>query len=132
MEIITIVENARVPVTVMHVYGNIDSNTYQIFQAKAEELISKGARYILVDMENVPFISSAGLRAIHNIFNQLRAIHKDADDEALRKSMSAGSYKSPYIKVTNLSTEVKEVFMIGGFDTYIAVHSDRTTAIASF
>jgi anti-anti-sigma factor len=132
MEIIVTTENANVPVTILHVYGNIDSATNQAFQARAEEVISKGARHILIDMENAPFISSAGLRAIHNIFNQLRTIHKDADDDSLRKRMSEGGYKSPYIKVTNLSAEAKDVFSMGGFDIYIEVYSDRTKAIASF
>ena len=34
---------ARVPVTVLHVKGNIDSTTYQAFQAEAEKLIADGA-----------------------------------------------------------------------------------------
>ena len=36
MEIQVHNENGRVPVTVMHVHGNIDSSTYQAFEAKAE------------------------------------------------------------------------------------------------
>jgi anti-anti-sigma factor len=132
MDIKVSTENGRVPVTIMHVHGNIDSATYQAFQTQAEELVSNGAHHILIDLANAPFISSAGLRAIHNIFNQLRAIHKDADDDTLRKSMSAGSYKSPYLKVANLSAEAKEVFELGGFDTYIEVHDDISKAITSY
>lgn len=129
MEITTTTQNA---VTVMHVNGNIDSSTHQSFQLKAEELIANGARHLLVDMSAAPFISSAGLRALHNIFNQLRAIHKDADDDSLRKSMSAGAYKSPYLKVCCLSNESREVFELGGFDTYIEVYNNLETAVSSF
>ncbi len=129
MEITTTTQNK---VTIMHVNGNIDSSTHQAFQSKAEEFIANGARYLLVDMTNAPFISSAGLRALHNIFNQLRAIHKDADDDALRKSMSAGAYKSPYLKVCCLSNASREVFELGGFDTYIEVYNNLETAISSF
>jgi anti-anti-sigma factor len=132
MEITTTTETARVPVTIAHVNGNIDSTTFQDFQSKIEVLISKGAGRILVDLSNAPYISSAGLRALHNIFNQLRSLHKDADDEMLRKSMSSGSYKSPYLKVTNLSPEAAEVFELGGFDTYIEVYDDLKKALKSF
>jgi anti-anti-sigma factor len=132
MEITTTTETARVPVTIVHVNGNIDSTTFQNFQSKIEELISNGASHILVDLSNAPYISSAGLRAIHNIFNQLRSLHKDADDETLRKNMSIGYYKSPYLKVTNLSTEAAEVFELGGFDTYIEVYNDMDKALNSF
>jgi len=132
MEITTSTENVRFPITIVHVNGDIDSATYQAFQAKLEEFIAAGARHILVDLSQSPYISSAGLRALHNIFNQLRALHKDADDEALRKSMSAGSYRSPYLKLVNLSAQAAEVFELGGFDTYIQVFSDMNKAVNSF
>lgn len=132
MEITTTTHNAHVPVSVLHVNGKIDSSTYMVFQEYAEKLIAGGANYLLIDLSNAPFISSAGLRAIHNIFNQLRAIHKDADDDTLRKSMSAGTYKSPYLKVCNLSTEVRDVFELGGFDTYIETYASVEQAISSF
>lgn len=131
-EIITSTEQARVPVTIMFVYGNLDTTTYQSFQSKAEELIREGAKYILVDLENVPYMSSAGLRALHAIFNQLRTVHKDANDETLRQQMSAGAYKSPYLKLCNAAEPLKEVFETGGFDTYIQIFSDRNKALKSF
>jgi anti-anti-sigma factor len=132
MEIKISAGNARVPITVMHIKGNVDSATHQAFQAKADELIEGGARYVLVDLTETPFISSAGLRVLHNIFNQLRTIHKDLNDDELRRKMSAGGYKSPYLKVTNLSSQVKDAFVISGFDTYIEVHDDVKKALASF
>ena len=66
-------EKGRVPVTVMHVDGNIDSMTYEAFLAKAEELMKAGTRYLLIDLEHVPLVSSAGLRAFNNVFSRLRA-----------------------------------------------------------
>ena len=63
MEIKASTENGRVPVTILHVDGNIDSATHDIFKAKADEVIRDGARYILVDLSHVPFVSSAGLRS---------------------------------------------------------------------
>ena len=106
MEIKVAKENARVPLEIMHISGKIDSLTYQVFQAKAEEMIDNGTRYILVDLSDVEFISSAGLRALHNIFNKLRSLHQDVNDDELRNKMTAGKYKSPYIKVSNPSSQV--------------------------
>ncbi len=132
MEITVTEENARVSVTVLHVTGNIDSLTHQTFQAKADELIDNGAGYILVDLADVEFISSAGLRALHNIFNKLRALHQDVNDDELRIKMSDGQYKSPFIKTTNPSSQIKEIFGVSGFDTYIEAFDDRNKAIESF
>lgn len=132
MEITVTEEKARVTVTVMHITGNIDSLTHQEFQAKAEELIDKGSRHILVDLTKTEFVSSAGLRALHNIFNKLRSMHQDVDDDELRKKMSAGEYKSPFVKITNPSDQIKEIFGISGFDTYIEAFDDAGKAITSF
>jgi anti-sigma B factor antagonist len=131
MEITVNTENARVPVHVMHIQGNIDSATYQDFQAKADELIAGGASHLLIDFMDVPFISSAGLRTLHSIFNKLRALNKVNDDE-IGKKMGAAESKSPYLKVCNLSSQVMEVFQLSGFETHIEIHKDTNAAIASF
>lgn len=134
MEIKVSTENGRVPVTVVHVDGNIDAGTADIFKAKADELIKGGARHMLVDLSHVPFVSSAGLRALHGIFNTLRSLNPEANlsDDAVKKGISAGTYKSPHLKLLNLTKETKSVFELSGFDMYIETYTDMKTAIASF
>jgi len=134
MEIKVSAENARVPVTVMHVDGNIDASTYQIFQSKADELIKSGARYLLVDLSHASYVSSAGFRALHQLFNQLRSLNPDSNlsEEQMKKGISAGTYKSPHLKLLNLSKETKTTFEMSGFDMFIETYDDRKKAIASF
>lgn len=134
MEIKVSTESGRVPVTVLHVDGNIDSSTYEQFQSTAKKLIEEGARYLLVDLSHAPFVSSAGLRALHALFNELRSRNPNADlsDEQMKKGISAGTYKSPHLKLLNLSPETKTAFETSGFDMYIDTFTDRNTAIASF
>jgi anti-anti-sigma factor len=132
MEIKVTTENARHPISIMHVSGKIDSATHQAFQSRAEELIDNGARYIVVELADTEFVSSAGLRALHNIFNKLRSLHQDVNDDELRKKMSTGDYKSPFVKVANSSAQIREVFELSGFDTYIESYDDLGKAIASF
>ena len=134
MEIKVSTENGRVPVTVLHVDGNIDSSTYQQFQSTARKLIDEGARYILVDLSHAPFVSSAGLRALHTLFNELRSRNPEANlsDEQIKWGISAGTYKSPHLKLLNLSPETKTALETSGFDMYIDTFTDRNAAIASF
>lgn len=134
MEIKVSTENGRVPVTVLHVDGNIDSSTYEQFQSTARKLIDEGARYILVDLSHAPFVSSAGLRALHTLFNELRSRNPEANlnDEQMKRGISAGTYKSPHLKLLNLSSETKTAFETSGFDMYIDTFTDRNAAIASF
>lgn len=134
MEIKVSTESGRVPVTVLHVDGNIDSSTYEQFQSTAKRLIEEGARYLLVDLSHAPFVSSAGLRALHTLFKELRSRYPQADlsDEQMKKGISAGTYKSPHLKLLNLSPETKTAFETSGFDMYIDTFTDKNTAVASF
>jgi anti-anti-sigma factor len=134
MEIKVSTESGRVPVTVLHVDGSIDSSTYEQFQSTAKKLIEEGARYMLIDLSHAPFVSSAGLRALHALFNELRSRNPEANlsDEQVKKGISAGTYKSPHLKLLNLSPETRAAFETSGFDMYIETFSDRNAAIASF
>lgn len=133
MEIKVSTVTARVPVTVAHLEGNVDVSTADIFQANVLGLIKEGARHILLDMEHVPFMSSAGLRALNLIFNKLREVNEDnVTDDEMRKGIGEGTYKSPHLKLLSLSENTKVAFEGAGFDMYIETFTDRHAAINSF
>ncbi|NOH04916.1 MAG: STAS domain-containing protein [Chloroflexi bacterium] len=133
MEIKVSTITGRAPVTVVHVEGNVDVSTADVFQANVLSLIEGGARHILLDMEHVPFMSSAGLRALNQIFNKLREVNEDdVTDEEMRKGIGDGTYKSPHLKLLNLSENTKVAFETAGFDMYIETFTDRQAAINSF
>ena len=134
MDIQVITSNVRVPVTIMRVNGNIDASTYEEFEAKADELIAGGARHLLVDLSKSPFVSSAGLRALHHIFNDLRAkdTEHQASEEEIRRGISAGTYKSPHLKLLHLSKETRAAFELSGFDMFIETFNDEQSALNSF
>jgi len=97
-----------------------------------DDQVAQGAHHILLNFSEVQHISSAGLRVVHNLFNKLHEIHKDINDDELRKKMSVGEYKSPYLKLTNLAPNIADVFNLGGFDIYIETFEDEGKAINSF
>jgi len=134
MEIKTFTEKGQVVVTVMHVDGNIDSSTAKAFQTKADELIDNGAQYILVDLAHTPYVSSAGMRVLQYIYEKLRTLHPDSDasDADVKKGISAGTYKSPRLKLLNPSKDSAKSFEMSGFDMYIEIFTDKEKAIAAF
>jgi anti-anti-sigma factor len=134
MDIQVSTANGRVPVTVMHVNGNIDALSYEEFQSKADELIAGGAMYLLIDLSNCPFISSAGLRALNRIFNELRARDREhsKSEEEIHRGISSGTYKSPNLKLLKLSKESRTAYELSGFDMFIEAFDDEQAAIASF
>ncbi len=125
-------ENARVPVTVVRAEGNIDSASYETFLAGVEDAINQGARHILIDLSNVPFVSSAGLRALNILLNRLRALTPDVSDNDMKKGINSGTYKSPHLKLLNPSKATSTTLESSGFSMFIPVFHDLKTAIASF
>ena len=130
MELSVTTEQGRVPVTVLHVKGNVDSTTYQAFQTEAEKLIADGTQNLLVDLHDVPYMSSAGLRSLNQIYNKLRA--KGEDQSTITKGVTAGTYKSPHLKLLSPSARVLDTLKMSGFDMFLDIRSNLQDAVASF
>ena len=132
MEIKVTTEKGRVPVTVLHVDGNIDSASYEAFLSQAQKTIDGGARHMLIDLAHVPFVSSAGLRAFNILLNRLRTLTPDVSDEEMRKGINDGSYKSPHLKLLNPSKVTMTTLDGSGFSMFIEVFDDLDKAVAAF
>jgi len=65
-------KEGRVPVTLLQIKGRIDGDNFEQLQRQADKTIETGARHLLLDLTEVNFISSAGIRAIHTIFKHLQ------------------------------------------------------------
>jgi hypothetical protein len=114
------------------VHGDIDANTYDQLQAKAEEYYKSGTRYLLLDLSSVRYISSAGIRALHGLFTLLRTDDLQESDDAVRKGVRDGTYKSPHLKLLNPSDGVSRILTMSGYDMVLDVHKDLQEAIDSF
>jgi anti-anti-sigma factor len=121
-------ETGKIPVTVFHIHGNIDTNTYQQLQDAAKEAHQNGMRYLLLDLSDVNFVSSAGFRALHSIYSMLR----ESSDETVGKGIMDGSYKSSHLKLLNPSPNVQLALKTAGFDMYLESFDNHQKAIASF
>lgn len=131
MEITVTHENTRVPVTVLHVTGNTDSASAEILQKKALEIIDAGAKYLIFDLSNMPYISSAGLRVFQEVFNKLRTVEPDESDKEMHRHIADGSYQLPNLKIANPTPEVLEVLKMSGFDMLVSIEHDLKTALDS-
>lgn len=125
-------EQRRVPVTVVHVEGNLDSASYEDFRSQVDELIAKGSRYVLIDLTKAPYVSSAGLRAMNNIFVKLRQLTPDVSEQEMRDGINAGTYKSPHLKLLNPSQASVVALESSGFSMFIESFTDLETALAAF
>lgn len=132
MEISVSRENGLVPVTVFHVKGEITVESYEELQRQAEDAYEGGMRNLLLDLTQVTFVSSSGLRAIHNIFDLLRSDGTKDSDETVRNGVRAGTFRSSHLKILNPSRDVLKVLRMSGFDMFLDIHADLQEALASF
>ena len=119
-------------VTIVAVQGEINAQTSDQFEAAARQTIESGARNVLLDLTQVPYVSTVGLRSIQAIFNLLHTPDTEAEHEVMRKGLRDGSFKSPHLKLLNPSPEVAKVLKITGFDMFIESYRDLRAALAAF
>ena len=92
--------------------GRLDGANAQEFQGDLTDSIEEGDRAVILDFENLSYISSAGLRVILITAKALK--RQDAE-----------------LAVCSLSDPIREVFEISGFDQIIPVRDTQAAAIAA-
>ena len=129
MEIAVSQAQARVPVTVVHLKGNLDSSSYEQFEKQIKELIQGGAKNILLDMGQVPYMSSAGMRSLTNIVNLL---HTPEEVKNLRKAAMENTAHSPHLKVVEVTKNVMSVLQMSGMDMFLDIRKNQKEGLAAF
>jgi hypothetical protein len=132
MDIRVLTARGRVPVSVFHIVGDVDTHSYQELEAQAEKAHSDGAREIVFDMSDVGYVSSAGIRAINHIYRLLRTGAPEESDDAVREGIKAGTFKSRHLKLANLNQRVSEALKVAGVDMFLEFHPDLASAVDSF
>lgn len=123
-------EQGRVPVTVFHLKG--DLNNEEPLQSKAQEIYKTGMRHLILDLSDVPYISSAGLRALHQVYMLLRSDSANDNDQDVSKGIRAGTYKSPHLKLLKPSQNAVKALSVSGYDMFLEIHKTLADAVASF
>ena len=136
MEITVSKEQGRVPVTVLRVAGQLDGQTYQQLIDKARDEYEAGAHTMVLDLDDLTYISSAGLVALHMIAKLLRgeSLPEDENGWNTLKSMDRAQDGGVQgnLKLLNPRPEVNSVLEMVGFSAFFEVFTDRQKVIESF
>ena len=92
--------------------GRIDGVNARDFEEAMQAAIGSDDNAVIIDLEGLSYISSAGLRVILLIAKTLRK-------------------RNAELILCSLSDPIREVFEISGFDKIIPVHASREEALAT-
>lgn len=132
MEISVSHQQGRVPVTIFHVKGDIDHSSYEQLEDAAQQAHTAGTHNLLLDLAEVPYVSSAGIRALTQILNLLRTDTPQESDAAVSQGLRDGTFHSPHLKLLKPTPRVQNVLKMMGADMLVETYTDLQAAIASF
>ena len=95
------------------VSGRIDGSNVIQLEETVRTAIEDGDHAVMMDLENLSYISSAGLRVVLIIAKNVRA--RDAK-----------------FALCAVSDQIRQVFEVSGFDKIVSIHPSKTEAAASF
>lgn len=113
----------------LHLTGRLDIQTQAGLLETARQAYAAGTHYLLLDLQNVEAITSAGLGALQQIYKIFTPLDELA---AWEKDRPQDPYKSPYFKMAGASSTVYYILNIAGFLQNIPIYPDLTGAMESF
>jgi anti-sigma B factor antagonist len=99
-------------VVVVELLGNLDTNTAPKAEAEINTWLEKGAKKMVINLEQTNYVSSAGLRIFLATAKKITA--------------SGG-----VVKLCNTNDVVQEILDISGFSTILDVKKNEEEALAS-
>jgi anti-anti-sigma regulatory factor len=138
MNITTEQREGRVPVTVLSIHGDLDGSNYHDLIAKTQAVYQAGVRHLLFDLTDMPYMSSAGLVALHIAVLLLRGDRlPDLESgwnalKAIDRDQIAGTTVQSAVKLLNPQPRVARALEISGMNAFFEVHADLAAAVASF
>jgi anti-anti-sigma regulatory factor len=104
--------------------------------AKAQDAYDEGARNLLIDLSEVPYVSSAGLMALHTTALTFagHSMKSKESGRPLSRSVNAQNEKAVRLHVKLLSPQpaVEQVLEIVGLKQFLDIYTEFETAVQSF
>jgi len=95
------------------VRGRVDSATAPDLETALKKLVEAEKTQIVLDLKEVEYMSSAGLRAMVSTLKSVKRVNGD-------------------LRLANPSPRVEEVLRLAGLTSIFSIHPTRDEAVASF
>ena len=128
MEITVELQQAREPVAVMRLRGDIDASNFVQIVDKAQEIYQKPARNLILDLSEVSSVSSTGLAAIHKI----ALLYSGVPDQMKHPDLTHNSNARKHVKLLSPQPDVEKALETAGLKLFFKVFQDLESALKSF
>ena len=126
----------RLPVTVLHLEGNLDASNYTDVIKKAQALYDEGARDLVLDLGKVPYMSSAGLMSLHTVSLIFAGQNLESNSSGRPTFRSLDPERDQaarqHMKLLNPQPAVDQVLDTVGLKQFFEVFTDLDLAVKSF
>jgi len=136
MQISSSKHQGRKPVTVLHLEGNLDASNYTDVIREAQKLYDQGARDLIIDLEKVPYMSSAGLMSLHTVSLVFAGQNMNTNSSGRPSFRSLDPQRDKaareHVKFLSPQPAVDLVLDTVGLKQFFEVFTDRDGAVKSF
>jgi anti-sigma B factor antagonist len=108
-----VIEKKQDGICILALHGRLDANSSEAFREKILQLIEDGTKKVILDCENLDYISSAGLRVVLVATKEIKR-------------------NEGKIILCALQDYIKEVFEVAKFDAFLAIGASVEEAIKTF
>jgi len=130
MEISITIEQASEAVSIMKLTGDINASNFMEIVDKAGELYKNPARYLIIDLSDVPSISSTGMVALHKIALIYSGVPQDVE-EGENPDFTHSNEARKYVKLLSPHPDVDETLSKTGMKLFFKVFNDLESTLAS-
>ena len=128
MDITVTLQQVNEPVAIMRLQGNIDASNFVQIVDKAQEIYQNPARNLILDLSEVPSISSTGLAAIHKI----ALLYSGVPDQMRHPDLTHNSNARKHVKLLSPQPDVEKTLETAGLKLFFKVFRDLESALQSF
>jgi anti-anti-sigma factor len=131
MEINVMFHQGKEPIAIIKLNGDINASNFIQVSDKAQELYMNPARNLVIDLSEVPSISSTGLAAIHKIALLYSGVTQNVEQNA-NPDFTHSSNARKHVKLLNPQPDVDKTLEQSGLKLFFKVFKDLDSALASF
>ncbi len=100
-------------ITIVEISGRIDASNTPMLDEEMSKVLSEGKTKVIVDLSNLAYISSAGLRVFLSAVKKLKKSNGD-------------------LRLCGLSPNIMKIFKLAGFNKIFQIFDSEKEAVDSF